>query len=249
MLVAELESAMFDRWSDDELRASVDAYLYMLRLEISSIPYSSAEYSKFLRTGPLRYRNEASIRYRMRNISQVMEERGAPILRSFSPAPQVGRNIKKKINELLDERQISRPVEDKLTVRSENRTELSDILASLDELKSMLGDLEPPHTAGFGHNNPPGAFAITPEDIQDAREAITVLKRELPKAPGDRQSISEWTDRLGRFGLKLAIWTGQRITDFAKAGAVAAGTGFGVWLTGLGDHIIEVLRLIAEFVG
>ena len=58
-----------DIWSDDELRASVDAYLYMLRLEVSSIPYSPAEYSKFLQSGPLRDRNDASIRYRMRNIS------------------------------------------------------------------------------------------------------------------------------------------------------------------------------------
>jgi hypothetical protein len=93
-------------WSIDELRAAVDAYLYMLRLEASSIPFSSTAYSRFLLTGPLRDRNEASIRYRMRNISQVMEERGAPVLRSFSPAPQVGKNVKKTINQLLDERRI-----------------------------------------------------------------------------------------------------------------------------------------------
>ena len=237
-----------ETWNNDELRASVDPYLYMLRLEASSIPYSPTEYSKFLQTGPLRNRNDASIRYRMRNISQVMEERGAPILRSFSPAPQVGRNVKKTINELLDERQIPTPAREKRTARGGESVNLSDILASLDELKGMLANLEPQHMAGFGHNNPPGIYAITPEDILDARDAVAALERELPNAATERQSISDLTDRLGRFGLKLAIWTGQRITDFAKAGAVAAGTGFGVWLTGLGDHIIEVLHMIARFI-
>ena len=178
-----------------------------------------------------------------------MEERGAPILRSFSPAPQVGRNVKETINELLDERRIPTPAQEKRTGRGEESVRLSDILASLDELKDMLANLEPQHTARFGHNNPPGIYAITPEDILDARDAVAALERELPNAATERQSISDLTDRLGRFGLKLAIWTGQRVTDFAKAGAVAAGTGFGVWLTGLGDHIIEVLHMIAKFVG
>ncbi len=103
--------------------------------------------------------------------------------------------------------------------------------------------------AGFGHNNPPGIYAITPEDVLDARNAVTALSDELSNELTDRQSISELTNRLGRFGLKLAIWTGQRITDFAKAGSIAAGTGFGVWITGLGDHIIEALHMIARFVG
>lgn len=238
-----------DVWNDDELRASVDAYLYMLRLEVDSIPYSPTDYSKFLQTGPLRDRNDASIRYRMRNISQVMEERGAPILRSFSPAPQVGRNVKKRINELLDERQIPTRAQETRGARRERPIELSDILASLDQLKDLLANLEPQHMAGFGHNNPPGIYAITPEDVLDARNAVTALSDELSNELTDRQSISELTNRLGRFGLKLAIWTGQRITDFAKAGSIAAGTGFGVWITGLGDHIIEALHMIARFVG
>lgn len=234
-------------WSLDELRAAVDAYLYMLRLEASSIPFSSTAYSRFLLTGPLRDRNEASIRYRMRNISQVMEERGAPVLRSFSPAPQVGKNVKKTINQLLDERRIS--VVDKRAADGGEPIELSSVLASLSELKNMLVSLSPEHTLGFGHNNPPGIFAITAEDIMDANNAVAALESELPTASPDRRRISELTDRLGRFGLKLALWTGERITDFAKAGAVAAGTGFGVWLTGLSDKIVEALHMIFKFAG
>ena len=236
-------------WNDDELRASVDAYLYMLQLEVSSIPYSPTKYSKFLQSGPLQDRNDASIRYRMRNISQVMEERGAPILRSFSPAPQVGRNVKKKINELLDERQMPSQAQGMRSASAEEAVELSDILASLDELKNILSDLEPKHMAGYGHNNPPGMYAITPEDISDAQQTISALENELPKTPTDRQHTSELTSRLGGFGLKLAIWAGQRFTDFSRAGAIAAGTGFGVWVTGLGDHIIEVLHMIARYIG
>ena len=76
-----------------------------------------------------------------------------------------------------------------------------------------------------------------------------MLGQESPDAARIEVLIPGRGDRLGSFGLKLAIWTGQRVTDFAKAGAVAAGTGFGVWLTGLGDHIIEVLHMIARFVG
>ena len=92
-------------------------------------------------------------------------------------------------------------------------------------------------------------FAITPEDILEAREAVAMLENELPAELVNRRSISEWTGKLGKLGLKLANWTGQRITDFAKAGAIAAGTGFGAWVTGLGDQIIEVLQLIFKFVG
>ncbi|MGD1886597.1 MAG: hypothetical protein ACFB01_05650 [Cohaesibacteraceae bacterium] len=238
-----------ENWNDDELRVSVDAYLYMLQLEYSSIPFSPTEYSKFLRTGPLRNRNDASIRYRMRNISQVMQERDAPILRSFSPAPQVGKNVKRRINELLNQRQIPAKAQRMLTPRGEEPIELADILVSLRELKGMLADIEPEHMPGFGHNNPPGIYALTQEDVLDARDAVAGLERELPHASTDRLPTSELTERLSRFGLKFAVWIGHRVTDFSKAGAVAAGTGFGVWLSGLGDKILEVLRLIVGFVG
>lgn len=167
-------------WSDDELRASVDAYLYMLQLEISLVPFSSTEYSKLLRAGPLRNRNEASIRYRLRNISHVMEERGAPMLRSFSPAPQVGRNVKKKINELLDERQMPQKMTQEAVAPNEAPATLAEVMASLDELQKKLADFEPHHLAGFGHNNPPGMFAITPEDISEARKAAAALKMRFP---------------------------------------------------------------------
>jgi hypothetical protein len=50
----------------------------------------------------------------------------------------------------------------------------------------MLANFEPQHMAGFGHNNPPGMFAITPEDVRVAHDSVVAL------GPFGRTAGFEW---------------------------------------------------------
>ena len=53
-------------WNDDELEASVDAYLKMLRLEQSGQTLNKKLENQLLREGPLSKRSASSVEYRKR---------------------------------------------------------------------------------------------------------------------------------------------------------------------------------------
>jgi hypothetical protein len=89
-------------WTDVELAIAVEAYLYLSRLEHAGAAYSEREMTAFLLDGPLKNRNDASIRYRMRDISSVLARRGWSTLRPYSPARQVGSGVRVRIEAILD---------------------------------------------------------------------------------------------------------------------------------------------------
>lgn len=60
-------------WSDEELEASVDGYLKMLKLENIGQSFNKKFEHELLREGALGARSLASVDYRMRNISAVFE--------------------------------------------------------------------------------------------------------------------------------------------------------------------------------
>src|SRR4051812_39418472 len=87
-------------WTDDELRHSVEVYVLLLRLQLLGgdrlEPVAHALLSRLLAQ-----RNDAAVRYRLRNISAVVQELGGPILRDFSPAESVGRLVRPRIRAML----------------------------------------------------------------------------------------------------------------------------------------------------
>lgn len=228
-------------WSDTELAAAVDAYLYMQQLDACSIPFSATEHSAVLLDGPLHLRNEASIRYRMRNISQVLIERGEQTLAAFSPAPQVGRNVKKRLNAILDARDATLRSISELKSQSFAAATAAQVLERLKNLQEKLQGIEPTETAGIGHNNPPGSFDISGSDMQLVSSAVQRIENEVASANPHQALIRLSSATLSKFGLRVATWIGERITDFAKAGAVAAGTGTGLAMSGVGREIVETL--------
>ena len=236
-----------ERWSDSELIAALDAYLYMLQLELSSIPFSAAQHSEILRSGQLNKRNSASVRYRMRNISHVLSERGFPTLRAFSAAPQVGRHITARLNTLLDERSETLNAVRQLTERTEAKVDLSDVLQSLSELKDRVQAIENGRNVGIGHNNPPDVIDLSDEEVADAGAAIDGISREVADGQPDPETVRTLSQKVSAFGLKVFVWCGQRFTEFAKAAAVASGTTFGLSLVGLGEQIIGTLRMLFQF--
>lgn len=237
-------------WNDAELKAATDGYLYMLQLEQFGIPFSVSEHSEMLLSGPLNQRNEASVRYRMRNISFVAEELNLPTLESYSAAPQVGKNVAEKIKQHL----LSRPkVLERLRNKSRRTEVVSDrltsqtILADLESIKKEIAQLRKPGDSQMGHNNPPDDMKLANEDIQGVVEAIDGLKAVITASEVDQHVLGELVSKIAGFGAKLFVWSGQRITDFTKSAAVTAGAGFGLWLTGLGETIVSTLSQTLQF--
>lgn len=237
-------------WSESELRTSIDAYLYMLQLEASGVQFSVREQEKLLASGPLSSRNEASVRYRLRNISQVMRERGEGTLKAYSSAPQVGKNVKDRIHGLLDERQGTlRSIGQMVGNRGAEVFELDDVLTGLSQLKEMISSLapDPRPVAGIGHNNPPENIVIGADDFSEAVQAISRIEGAVSADSPDIDTVERSSNILVTLGMKSALWAGQRITDFSKAGAVAAGTGAGLSLYGLGGQIVETLHRVFAY--
>lgn len=92
-------------WTEDELRAAVAAYHSMLADEITGKDINKAEVRRSLIEygKPLHGRSEASIEYRMQNISFVLEELGLPRIEGYRPAKNVGANTVARIVRILDE--------------------------------------------------------------------------------------------------------------------------------------------------
>ncbi len=88
-------------WDEKELKAAVDAYLYMLSREQRGEPYSKAAKRRELRDGSLSNRSDQSIEYRMRNISAVLNDHGRQTLKGYLPAPNVGAAVSKQVWAIL----------------------------------------------------------------------------------------------------------------------------------------------------
>ena len=231
-------------WSDDELKAALDAYLYMLQMELSFIPFSATQQSDTLISGPLNGRNSASIRYRMRNISAVIASNNLPTLSAFSPAERVGRNVRAKLESLLAARKETLATIRSLQTDAGQSATKEAVVRALEELKGQLSKLEAARPVGIGHNKPPGELELSSEEVRSASGAIEAIVSEVSSETSERENVIKLSKVLSSLGLKASVWAGQRITDFVRASAIAAGSGFGLHLSGLGEQILSTLRLV-----
>jgi hypothetical protein len=233
-------------WTDAELQVSVEAYLDLLRLERSGVTCSEHVLTEFLKSGPLQHRNGASIRYRMRNISSVMRDRGWPTLSGYSPAPQVGSGVKARILAILDSSVstalIAPPPDTVEPVRE-------DALKKLGTLGEALADLED-EFAGIGHNRPPEAIddnSLNIAEIIDARDDVRSVREELEKTAPDTPRVDSIANRLIKFGLKLAGWAGERLTKFTDAALVTLAPVVVVKVTNVLPLIADAIAAVTKF--
>lgn len=77
-------------WTEDEVRATVNAYVEMLKKELRSEPFVKMEYNKNLRKDKLQGRSSGAVEYRMQNISKVLADSGLPIIKGYLPAKNIG---------------------------------------------------------------------------------------------------------------------------------------------------------------
>jgi hypothetical protein len=98
-----------NNWSDQELEASIDAYLEMLTLEQNGQPFKKSEKNQLLREGVLANRSAGSVEYRMQNISAVLDELGLPRISGYLPAKNIGTSIRDRIRAILAEKKVLAP--------------------------------------------------------------------------------------------------------------------------------------------
>lgn len=239
-------------WSDEELEIAINSYLYLLKMRIAGIDYPSSKMTKFLLDGPLKLRGRPTLRTRMRNISDVLDKMGFPILEGFTPAPKFGKNVRSKIERLVEQHldELNSLVEQVASGSSQTvNPTLDDVLVKLQNLEKNLDSMKRPSVEGMGHNNPPSPLEDDVFDDEEVKKSIENLREELLSYKPDKKKIDTNQNVLIGFGFKLITWSKERVTDFSKAASVAAGTGFGAWATGLGSQVIDIVKTLAQYFG
>lgn len=232
-------------WSTDELFRSVEAYIFLLRAERAGITLAEVTATKSLFTGLLESRNDTSIRYRMRNISAVVNELGGGALTIYPPAENVGVNVRPKIRALLDENRDFQALLKAATNGPQNTpsntNSRSDLVNKLNALRIYISELErevisSERNVGVGHNNPPELLAnseLHRSEFEQARQDIQAIEEEVGKEAPNTEAVNRHINSLMKIGLKVALWVGERVTKFTDASltvlapiVVAKATGF-----------------------
>jgi hypothetical protein len=236
-------------WADDELRRSVEAYILLLRFQVQGADTRWEPLAQALLSQSLTQRNDAAIRYRMRNISAVVQELGAPVLPDFSPAESVGTVVRPKIRAMLLEN-----AEFARILNPGNQRELnaaSDARAALRILRSQIEDFER-ELAWRWHNGPPDHGDANAElyQLREAIDNIDVIDAELEKPHPDTQIVKSRTNKLLMFVGKLGEWLGARTTKFVDATLSAAGTVLGpivvAKVTGLLPPLADAIEAVTK---
>lgn len=248
-------------WTDAELADAVDAYVFLLRAQASGLVFRREAAASALLDEGLPGRNEASLRYRFRNISAVVQELGGPLLFGYSPAEQVGTGVRERIramllanvhfNELVAADRLSAIGRLATDATSVSR---ADALAALATLRRQIDEVEREFTGvrSIGHNNPPEPMAPVDDRrvaFEAARTDIATLETELAKPVVDQQVVTRHSEGLLKFGVRMTTWIGQRTTKFVDAFLVALAPAVVLQVTGLMPQLIEALSTVAKSVG
>jgi 5-methylcytosine-specific restriction endonuclease McrA len=89
-------------WSQQEIDASVQAYLRMLSKELNGQKYNKAAVNRELREGALYQRSRGSLEMRMCNISAVLSSQNMPYIDGYKPRSNVGTQVTVMIAESLE---------------------------------------------------------------------------------------------------------------------------------------------------
>lgn len=95
------------KWSDDELKAAVDAYLGMLKSQVVGEAFTKSAINQKLRDTSLPSRNKSSVEMRMQNISAVLLGLGRPWVKGYPPLVNMGAPTKERIVSALKNSEIS----------------------------------------------------------------------------------------------------------------------------------------------
>jgi hypothetical protein len=239
-------------WTDAELVSAVDAYVFMLQAQRAGVTYPKDSGAKLLLSSHLSARNDGSFRYRMRNISAVVSEMGGPVLAEYSPAEQVGTNVRMRIRAILAGHSHFKEILEgapSASAQSARPTgSRAEALECLDRLRTHISELER-ELIGIGHNRPPEPLSterLDRADFEQARLDIDALEGEVKRSSPDPEVAKEHSSRLLEFGLKVALWAGERATKFADVTLKLLAPIVVAKATGLAPMIMDALRAVAR---
>lgn len=156
-LEALIEKPIDREWSQDELRASVIAYLEMLRKVQSGESFVKKDYFRSLANqfG----RSPGAFEYRMQNISFVMGVMGRDWIKGLPPAKNVGVNIAAQIQRLINE--------------AENQSEDS----SVEEAMKVAKERKSLNSSPLGNQHPTQIISTSTSYARDVQVKAWVLER------------------------------------------------------------------------
>ena len=235
-------------WSDEELRHSIEIYLLLLRMQILGSDARAEPSAQLLVGSLLPKRNEAAIRYRMRNISFVLAGMERPTLREFSPADGVGSNVGSRIERLLRQH----PYFTAISADGQRKGESarSDARHALGRLRGMIEDMVV-ELQRRGHNGPPELVdeGFDRDQLQLALGDIDAISHELEQPHPDLGQVASSTDSLRLLAARLVKWLGDRATKFVDAALVAAGPIVVAKAAGLLPVLIDAVEATSRWIG
>jgi hypothetical protein len=239
-------------WTDEELSKAVEAYVFLLRAErLELFHLKDSDVQRLLATH-LDVRNEGSIRYRMRNISAVVGGLGAPMVSVYSPAEQVGANVRMRIQDLLTGNKEFQEILSNATSATETANSSADwkenALNRLAQLRTQISELER-ELVGIGHNRPPEPLngdVPARADFEHARQDILFLEKEIQKSAPDPKAAEKHINSLLTFGLKVSLWVGERLTKFADASLKLLAPVAVAQATGLAPALLDTLQAVVR---
>lgn len=89
-------------WTNDELEASVDAYLAIQARYPNDEKFNKSAEHKLLQDGVLANRNTKSIDYRLQNISALFDELGLKPIVHYKPKVNIGSGIAARLTKILE---------------------------------------------------------------------------------------------------------------------------------------------------
>ena len=248
-----MAKAMGQPWTDDELEAAVYGYMFLLKLQRTHIEYPLSEFYSTILSGPLRTRNEAAVRYRLRNISHVLSGREFPTLDAFSPAAQVGSGVEKRLSAILDQYLAKAPEFSSYQLTTIPPTEevaRSQLISMVQQVQRDIEALSPQNTRG--HNNPPSLIGQSESDLipimQDLSDRLKTIEQSLAVTSQEEQLNKESYD-LASATLRLFSWIGQRFTKFVDATLVVAAPIVFIKLTGTISVLLDIVSKLQNVSG
>lgn len=145
-------------WSDEELEASVDAYLKMLDRELNGQSFRKSIENQLLRDGPLSRRSASSVEYRMQNISAVLEQMSLPQISGYMPAKNIGAGVAQRIRKVLASKVM--PSAGEFAPTSDQRT----LISRASNLQKKGLKVEP-----LGNPNPQQVSTTTTSYVRDPK--------------------------------------------------------------------------------
>lgn len=234
-------------WTDGELRCSVETYILLIRFQLQGADVRSEPFAQAVLSQSLYRRNNAAIRYRMRNISAVVQELGGPTLNDFSPAESVGAGVRPKIKTMLLQNAEFALI---LSPNDETRSKTaSEARAALRILRAQVEQLE--HELTWrGHNGPPDHVQseLELDQLRETIDDINVLEAELAQPKPDTQIVKSRTKNLLMFVKKIGEWLGARATKFTDSSLTAAGTVMGPIVVAKATGLLPPLATAIEAV-